>query len=475
MFLVKKEKSVVKWKHLLYDVDQLIQTVSTKEVFQMSIVSQVCDKMQKLLTHTADEAARRCGLVQRNRKLTGSALVQTLVFGWFANPEASYDELAQTAGALGIAVSRQAIEQRLTAEAAETLKATFEGAVREAIATEPEVLPLLNRFNGVYLQDSTWIRLPDVFHNTCRGTGDRTNTNKAALKLQLRLEVASGKFEHFQLTEGITADSTAEKQFQPLPEGSLRLADLGYFSLETLEKLTQADVAWITRLKAGCCLFDEVSGDPLDLLKWLQAQSQNTVARALRIGKTKQLPARLVAEKLSEQETNKRRRDIRRRAKRRNIAPSTERLRLAGWNIYLTNIDEHHCTPEHILVIARVRWQIELMFKCFKSIGKIHVSRSQKPYRILCEVYAKLIVVLLRHWGMLVAGWRCTQHSLIKTATLIGTYARALTAGFHRSRSALFETFEDIKRTFQNGCYLESSATKLTTFKRLQAAEEKLN
>ena len=180
----------------------------------MSILPQVCDKMQKLLTHTADEAARRCGLVQRNRKLTGSGLVQTLVFGWFANPDASYDELAQTAGTLGIAVTRQAIEQRLTAEAAETLKATLEGAAQAAIATQPQALPLLNGFNGVYLQDSTWIRLPDVFHDTHRATGDRTNTNRAALKLQLRFEVASGEFEHFQLTEGITADSTAEKQFQ---------------------------------------------------------------------------------------------------------------------------------------------------------------------------------------------------------------------------------------------------------------------
>ena len=112
-----------------------------------------------------------------------------------------------------------------------------------------------------------------------------------------------------------------KSSFRPLPEGSLRLADLGYFSLETLEKLTQAKVAWITRLKAGCRLFDE-TGEPLCLLKWLQAQTQNTVARHLRIGKTKQLPARLVAEKLSEQQTNKRRRDIRKHAKRRNIPPS---------------------------------------------------------------------------------------------------------------------------------------------------------
>ena len=160
-----------------------------------------------------------------------------------------------------------------------------------------------------------------MFHDTCRGPGDRTNTHKAALKLQLRLEVASDEFEHFQLTEGITADSTAEKQFQPLREGSLRLGDLGYFSLEALAKLTQANVSWITRLKAGCRLFDGVSGDPVCLLKWLQGQSENIVQGSLRIGKTKQLPARLVAEKLSEQETNKRRRDIRRRAKRRNISP----------------------------------------------------------------------------------------------------------------------------------------------------------
>ena len=437
----------------------------------MSILSQVCTKMQKLLTHTADEAARQCGLVQSNRKLTGSGLVQTLVFGWLANPEASYDQLSETAGTLGIPVSRQAIEQRLTPEAAETLKATLQGAVRYVIATEPQALPLLKQFNGVYLQDSTWIPLPDVFHDTRKGSGDRTNTRKAALKLQLRFEVASGEFEHFQLTEGITADSTAEKQMAPLPEGSLRLADLGYFSLETLEKLTQANVAWITRLKAGCRLFDETR-EPLCLLKWLDAQTQNRVERHLHIGKTKQLPVRRVAEKLSEQETNKRRRDIRKRAKRRNIPPSTERLRLAGWNIYLTNIEEHRLTPKQILVIARVRWQIELMFKCFKSIGKVHVSRSKKPYRILCEVYAKLIAALLRHWGMLIAGWRAMQHSLIKTATLISTYAGALTASFHRSKKALFETFDDIKRAFQNGCYIEGSPTKLTTFKRLQEAEK---
>ena len=72
-------------------------------------------------------------------------------FRLVANPEASYDQLAQTAGTLGIAITRQAIEQRLTLEAADTLKATLEAAAGHVIATDPQALPLLKQFNGVYL------------------------------------------------------------------------------------------------------------------------------------------------------------------------------------------------------------------------------------------------------------------------------------------------------------------------------------
>ena len=65
------------------------------------------------------------------RKLTGSALAQTLVFGWLEHPEASYQQLTETAALLGIQVSRQALEQRLTPETAEMLKLTLEAAMRK--------------------------------------------------------------------------------------------------------------------------------------------------------------------------------------------------------------------------------------------------------------------------------------------------------------------------------------------------------
>ncbi len=99
----------------------------------MSILQQVPDKMQAILKTIPDEAAVHTGLVKRRRKLTGSVLTQILVFGWLENPEASYQQLTETAATLGIQVRRQALEQRLTPETAEMLKLTLDAAITEML------------------------------------------------------------------------------------------------------------------------------------------------------------------------------------------------------------------------------------------------------------------------------------------------------------------------------------------------------
>ena len=282
----------------------------------------------------------------------------------------------------------------------------------------------------------------------------------------------TGDFEDFQLTDGMTADLTATKAADPLPKGSLQLADLAYFSLDELQKLTENGVYWISRLKANSSLTDE-NGQRIDLEKMLKTPEEDTyIRKSIRIGKRKQLPAYLIAERLSQAQTDKRRRYIRRRAKRKAETPSKALLRLAGYNLYITNIAEHQLTPKQICVIVGIRWQIELMFKSFKSISKLHVSRSQKPYRMLSEIYAKLIAILIQHTVMLAAGYRHIQHSFIKTAKHIAGYARLLTLSFHHSKTALRKTFKDIKRSFDNGGSFQRSTGKNTTLRRIQEATE---
>ena len=440
----------------------------------MSILQQVPDKMQTILQTVPDEAAIHTGLVKRKRKLTGSALTQILVFGWLENPEASYQQLTETAATLGIEVRRQSLEQRLTPETTEMLKLTLDATITEMleVGSQRQTLGLLRQFTGVYVQDSTWLSLPDELHQIWKGQPKKNHPNKAGLKLHLRFDVLTGGFQDFQLTDGMTADLTATKAADPLPEGSLQLADLAYFSLDELQKLTENGVYWISRLKANSYLADE-NGERIDLEKTLKAEGENTYSRkTIRIGKRKQLRAYLIAERLSQAQTDKRRRYIRRRAKRKAQTPSKVLLRLAGYNLYITNIEAHQLTSKQICVIVGIRWQIELMFKSFKSISKFHVSRSQKPYRMLSEIYAKLIAILIQHAVMLGAGYRHIQHSFIKTAKHIAGYARLLTLSFHHSKTALRKTFKDIKRSFENGGSFQRSTGKNTTLHRIQEATE---
>src|SRR3954471_6836087 len=125
--------------------------------FPMTTVAQVGEAMQTVLTSVADRVGRTSGFVHRASKVGGAAFVQTLVFGWLANAEATLEELSQTAATLGVSISPQGLDQRFSAEAAACLRAVLAQAVTTLLSADAVVLPVLDRFRGVYVLDSTTV------------------------------------------------------------------------------------------------------------------------------------------------------------------------------------------------------------------------------------------------------------------------------------------------------------------------------
>ena len=123
----------------------------------MPIIEQVADALQDVFGLVAQGLARDTRFVQRESKLGGAHFVQTLVFTYLANPEATLEELSQTAAALGVAITPAGLTQRFTAEAATFLQELLGAAVTRTLAADPLAIPLLERFAGVYLEDSTSI------------------------------------------------------------------------------------------------------------------------------------------------------------------------------------------------------------------------------------------------------------------------------------------------------------------------------
>ncbi|MDE0087322.1 MAG: hypothetical protein OXU23_16490 [Candidatus Poribacteria bacterium] len=105
-------------------------------------------------------------------------LESAFYFIWLANPDATYTELAQTAGVLGTPITRQAIEQRFTPEAAATLKITLEAAVAELISADPQTLPLLKQFNGVTYKTALGFPFPTNLLTLGKGGIKRTTRTK---------------------------------------------------------------------------------------------------------------------------------------------------------------------------------------------------------------------------------------------------------------------------------------------------------
>jgi len=429
-------------------------------------VSGVAEAMQTVLTVVANDAARERGFVRRRRKLSGAKFAQALVFGWLANPKATLEELAQTAAAVGVCISPQGLDQRFTESAAGCLEQILRAGVRTMIAADSVAIPLLQRFKGVYLQDSSSITLPEALSEVWRGCGgSRPEGTSAALKIQVRLDLSSGELHGPLLQHGRQSDRTSPLQGASLPAGALLLADLGYFSLQRFKDLSVQGGYWLSRLQAGTAVFDE-NGKRWHLVELLRARGGNEIDIAVVLGVKQRLPCRLLAVRVPQEVTEQRRRRIRREASRRGQTPRHNQLALAEWTVYITNVPRALLSLPEAMVLGRVRWQIELLFKLWKSHGRIDEWRSAKPWHILCEVYAKLLAMLVQHWLLLVGCWQYPDRSLHKAAQTVRKHALHLASTFGYIEH-LTMTITTIKRCLATGCRINKRRAMPHTYQLL--------
>ena len=433
----------------------------------MTSIAQVSEAMQTVLTSVADTAARATGFVQRASKLTGALFTQTLVLGFLANPNASREELAQTAAALGVSITPQGLDQRMTETGAATLLEVLDATAATVLAADPVAIPLLARFSGVFIQDSTLIGLPSTLAHIWRGSGNQHSaTDRAArLKLSVRLNLTTGALLGPQPDHGLTSDRRIPLQTEPIPKGALRIADLGFFALDVLRTIDQDDGYWLTRPQITTVMTD-LEGQRLDLPTFLAAQTTASVDVPIGLGARHQLRCRLLAVRVAQEVADQRRRRLRAEAKRRGRLPNAVQLAVAEWTIFVTNVPPERLSVQEALILGRCRWQIELLFKLWKSQGQIDAWRSAKAGAILCELYAKVIAMIIQHWIMVVGCWAYADRSLTKAAATVRAHALCLATTL-RCAGRLAEAIAIIAACLAVGCRINKSQKTPHTYQLL--------
>lgn len=452
----------------------------------MSTVSQTSREIEWILDDYPRQIERRVGFVKRRTvQLDGSRFVRTLVFGWMHEAEASYSQLTAVTNSLGRAVSPQAVEQRFSAASVTLLKAVLQEAGRYLLTSQCAVPDLLARFQGVYLQDGSVISLPDDFAERYPGAGGSSpQAGRSSLRLQVRWDISQGGIDGLWVQAGREAEGKGEAQNLALPKGSLFIGDNTYLSLPEVREREAQGGYWLMPAKATTILFDE-EGVRFDLISFVQRRGQaGFLDCAVQVGVTDRHPCRLIAIRREGQEAKERRRYTpkhrkgvqhcrpgqkkypqgqKRRTRDQRLKCSQARKRLGAWVVLLTNVPAQQANREELLVLMRVRWQEELLWKLWKQYAKIDTWRSEKSSRIETELYAKLLGVLIEHWLTILGCWHDPKRSLRKAQQVCQWMCNGMSLAL-RGRLELEVVIQDLVDAMQQGCRVDARRKKPSTY-----------
>jgi hypothetical protein len=79
---------------------------------------------------------------------------------------------------------------------------------------------------------------------------------------------------------------------------------------------------------------------------------------------------------------------------------SAEYYELLGYSIYITNILPEQCTAQNIFQLYKLRWNIEIIFKSWKScfcFNKLIHRTCKNAIRVKCILYLMLLYIYLFH------------------------------------------------------------------------------
>lgn len=419
----------------------------------MTNLTQLAETMQALLTTEADLLARQTGFVIRQRKVSGSNFAQTVVFTALAQPDATKDRRRNTAATVGLVITDKGLEKRFDARAATFLRAMIQAAVSQAVAS-PVVIPLLRRFTAVEVLDGSTIALPDALAGTFQGGRSGTTTGaKAALKITVGLDLISGVLSGPELSHGRAADLSAALAVADRPAGSLHLADQNYFSLEKFARWGACGAYWLSRFKSGTTVSD-AQGRRIDLVASLRAAGDADVDRDVVLGGRRRVPCRLIARRVPAAVAEQRRQRLLDKCKDRGDKVSALSLALCEWTILVTNVPRGLLSVEEGVALARMRWQIELIFKLWKSHGGVDEWSGGDPDSALCQVYGKLLAQVVQHWVIVAGAWSLADRSLTRAARVVKDLALSLAAAM-RSVTRLRGVLAQAHRLMQIGARME--------------------
>jgi Transposase DDE domain len=378
--------------------------------------------------------------------LTAEKFVKCLTIGCLLDNAITLEGICQLLKQDGVTISKQGLHQRFNARTTNLMINCFNEALNRFKTQQENVLDFLKGFTEVGMLDSSGIPLPLELREQYKGCGG-THLD-SSLKIQTAFNYIEGQIKDITITAGNKNDQSFQGHLDKFLEGGLYLHDLGYFKVDTFIKIQTAKAFFISRLFTKTGIY-ELNGKEIDLL-WLLGNSPDFFSKEILLGSKQKFSVRLVATKLNKEQADRAIRKLRRDAKKGRRVVSKKSIELAKWSLSITNVPKDMIKDEHVYLAYSLRWQIELFFKLSKQEAGIDKIRGKKSDRVLCEIYAKLICIIILLYLCFPIRWQAqTEVSFPKAYKCWSKRAmdffKALTSGY-RFKKFLESLIDDFKK-----------------------------
>jgi IS4 transposase len=150
----------------------------------------------------------------------------------------------------------------------------------------------------------------------------------------------------------------------------------------------------------------QAQAEAIDVFSYLQKNyaDDDVIDLPVSLGHER-VSCRLLAYRLPEQVIEERRRKALEEARKKGRTLTQAYLNWLTFGLYITNVTREMLSAKVVSIVYSLRWQVELMFKNWKSLLNIHILKGTRPERIKCILYGRLITITMMTLLASYASW----------------------------------------------------------------------
>ena len=344
--------------------------------------------------HSLRQTAKETGFLKRSSKLKPEAFLSLCTLLKDSVGKNTLPNLcSQISYEFHTFISKQALHERFNDKAVSFLKQVYKQLADKQEITS-SVLEHHSVFSRLRIMDATSFRLPSSY-------SDYPGVQGHGVKVQLEYEWLRGKLLYHKIQAEAKSDKDAARdQMESLEPGDLLLRDLGYYSARLIKEMENKGAFFISRVPSQTKFWTGSSKEDWTQIKPEEDLKHKVSGETIDYGFIKvggdsrsSYVARVVAQKLTLQQQKQRERALHlKRQKGHQTLSANQRTQI---QILVTNVTQEDLAAQDLYPLYSIRWQVEILFKAWKSLFEMDDVRKINQDRLECHLYGTLIEILL--------------------------------------------------------------------------------